>query len=223
VEHKQEQAYQNVALVDGRAKRLEALLRQLIRVFGEFSAIALQLIQRLLRTELEIYALLKKVQNGLTPRPASSVQDSIHFTDALGRTQELPYQWFRHWDVFKSMLKCEFKNLPGEQRVLKRQFHILNTRNPNLFIDEAKWERSTFPGSQTTMSMIMYGILFQAFKTIHIQTIAPGIINPFLKYIVPLPRLSGAIFSSSGHLACFFFPENGKPNHCLIIYSDFAN
>jgi hypothetical protein len=164
VEQKQEQSYQQMVLVDARAERLEALLKQLIRVFGQFSAVALQLIQRLLRTDIEIYAILRQLQSRLPPTPTCSMQDSIHFTDALGRTQQLPYQWFKHWDVFESMLKCEFKNLPGERRVLKRQFRILNTRNPNLFIDEAKWERSIFPGSQITMSMVMYGLLFQAGK-----------------------------------------------------------
>ncbi|KAH8661518.1 hypothetical protein BGZ60DRAFT_517255 [Tricladium varicosporioides] len=164
VERKQEQGYEKMVLIDARAERLEALLKQLIQVLGEFSAITLQLLQRLLRTDLEIYALLRQLRSSLPLRPTCSVQDSIHFTDALGRSQCLPYQWFRHWGIFESMLKCQFKNLPGERRVLNRQFHILNTRNPNFFIDETKWERSIFPGSQITMSMVMYGLLFHAGK-----------------------------------------------------------
>ena len=32
----------------------------------------------------------------------------------LGRKKLLPYDYFCHWDVFDSMLRCEFNDLPGE-------------------------------------------------------------------------------------------------------------
>jgi hypothetical protein len=48
----------------------------------------------------------------------------------------------------------------------------------------------------------------EAFKTIHIQTTAPGIVNSSLLSNVPLPRFCGARFSGT-RLVCFFpFPAH---------------
>lgn len=53
------------------------------------------------------------------------------------------------------MLKCHFRELPGEERVLKGQYHVLNAKREGLVIDKNRWEPSVFPGSQVTMSIIL--------------------------------------------------------------------
>ncbi|KAF4634522.1 hypothetical protein G7Y89_g3576 [Cudoniella acicularis] len=134
--------------VISRVSRIESILRQLLRVFGGFSVTALKLLRSILQTDLEIYALLRQIQNNLPPKPIRAINNSFRFTDALGRAQELEYQWFKHWEVFESMLKCEFKQLPGEQRVLLGHYHILNAKRKSLVISPDEWEQSIFPGSE---------------------------------------------------------------------------
>jgi hypothetical protein len=128
-----------------RVSRIESILRQLLCIFGGFSLAALKLLQSILRTDLEIYALLRQIQNRLPPTPIRAVNSSFVFTDALGRTQEQEYRWFKHWEAFESMLKCEFKRLPGEQRVLLGQYHILNAKHKSSVISPDKWEQPGFP------------------------------------------------------------------------------
>jgi len=82
-------------------------------------------------------------------------QDHIIFMNALGRAQYLPYQQLKEWDVVEAMLKYQFRELPGEQRVLMGQYHVLNARREGLIIDKNRWEQSIFPGSQVTMSIIL--------------------------------------------------------------------
>jgi hypothetical protein len=105
---------QNETLVTSQAistnlTSLEAVVKQLLRVFGLFSIAALKPLQSILKTDLEIYALLRQVRNRIPQEPCSAREDTFGFSDVLGRTQRLQYQWFKHWDVFESMLKCEFK------------------------------------------------------------------------------------------------------------------
>jgi hypothetical protein len=141
--------------------RMESVLRQLVHLFGGFSIAALKLLQSILRTNLEIYALLRQIQSNLPRGPTRAIEDTFRFTDALGRTRELQYQWFKHWEVFESMLKCEFKRLPGVQRVLRGHYHILNAKRKSIIISPDQWEQSVFPGSDISMSIFITGLFFK--------------------------------------------------------------
>jgi hypothetical protein len=110
------------------------------------------------------YALLRQVhllQSSISRDPALAIEDSIHFTDALGRTYHLQYQWFKHWDVFEPLLRCEFKALPGEKRVLSGHYYILNAKRKDMVIKQERWKQSVFPGSHVSMSMIIVGQIFK--------------------------------------------------------------
>ncbi|KAF8858658.1 hypothetical protein BDZ45DRAFT_622010 [Acephala macrosclerotiorum] len=135
--------------------KVEKLLRELLGIFGGFSIPALQLLRRILQTNLKNYAILRQIQCGLSSQPMPTMQDSIHFTDALGRTQKLQYQLVKYWEVFEAMLKCVFEGLPGEHQVLEGQYHVLNARQKGLIIDRNRWERSIFPGSEVSMSIVI--------------------------------------------------------------------
>jgi hypothetical protein len=141
-------------------KRLEKIIQQLLVVFGGFSVAVLKLLRFVLRTDLETYALLREMHCTILRAPVFGNQDSIQFTDALGRTEPLPYQYFRHWDIFEAMLRCQFKQLPGEKLVEQGRYHLLDTKRKDLVIDRSRWERSVFPGTGISMSMIILGMLF---------------------------------------------------------------
>lgn len=133
--------------------RVIATARPLFQAFGEFSIDALNMLRRILQTNLEIYALLLRIQAQISRALSPSTEDCIHFQDALGRVQELPYNWFRHWEIFESMLRCVFKNLPGERHVLRNRYHLLSPGQENRLIYQSSWDRRVFPGADVKMSI----------------------------------------------------------------------
>jgi hypothetical protein len=46
-----------------------------------------------------MYILLKVVHSSILRVPAFQPEDSIQFEDVLGRTNSLPYEYFRHIEV----------------------------------------------------------------------------------------------------------------------------
>jgi hypothetical protein len=83
------------------------------------------------------------------------IADFILFEDALGRIAHLPYLHFRHHAVFMARLRCEFKNVPGEKKVLLEQFRIFSQKHCNNFLTEDNWEHAVEPGSKIAMSILL--------------------------------------------------------------------
>jgi hypothetical protein len=104
--------------------------------------IALPVIQHILRT-LRVLPLLISIP----------ISDSILFEDALGRIVHLPYVHFRHHAVFMARLRCEFKNVPGEQKVLLEQFRIFRRKCFDEFLTKDNWDSAVRPGSKIAMSI----------------------------------------------------------------------
>ena len=135
--------------------KLKMIMEQLVHMFGEFSVETLRTLNQVLRTNLEIYALLRRVQDQLPRGPGPELQDCIHFKDALGRTRNLQYEWFRHWEVFESMLRCDFSSLPGEALVLTGRYHLMRGTQQSRIISKEEWNQAVFPGADLNMSMIV--------------------------------------------------------------------
>ncbi|KAH6680517.1 hypothetical protein B0J14DRAFT_578791 [Halenospora varia] len=141
---------------------LETLVHHLVLSFGNFTHTALEVLKKSLRTDLEIYSMLREVHCAILRQPAVQIGDSISFTDALGRKRILQYEFFQHWEVFESMLRCDFRRKPGEQRVVQGQYHLLkDSRTTDVIINRSEWGNIIFPGAKIGMSMIVNGLLFQ--------------------------------------------------------------
>ena len=134
---------------------LKRILEQLVRVFGEFSVDVLRTLNQIMRTNLEMYALLRSIQNQMPNSPAPELRDCIHFQDALGRTRNLQYEWFQHWEVFESMLRCESHNMPGEELILAGRYHLIGGAQKRRIISKEDWSKAVFPGEDLYMSMII--------------------------------------------------------------------
>ncbi|OAL38172.1 hypothetical protein AYO20_02624 [Fonsecaea nubica] len=93
------------------------VLGQIIDFLGSFRRETKEALQRIIQTNMQIYALLLTSQNSPGHSP-SMLSDAILFEDALGRKVSLPYQWFRHWEAFEGLLRAEFKGIPGEAKVI---------------------------------------------------------------------------------------------------------
>lgn len=59
---------------------------------------------------MEIYRLLRHVQNSIIRPPGLSQADCIRFIDALNREIWLPYYYFRHWEVRNCALVMSVKS-----------------------------------------------------------------------------------------------------------------
>ncbi|KAF1976696.1 hypothetical protein BU23DRAFT_32573 [Bimuria novae-zelandiae CBS 107.79] len=75
-----------------------------------------------------MYHILRAIQDNILRSPAFQPGDSIHFEDVLGRSKILPYEYFRYIEVFNSFLEAQFRGLPGERKVLQRQYLILHAK-----------------------------------------------------------------------------------------------
>ena len=59
------------------------------------------------------------------------------------------------YQIFESLLRHEFRNLPGELNVRQGQFHIVNSNRRSLIIPKDEWERYILPGTNIEMSMVV--------------------------------------------------------------------
>ncbi|KAF8847156.1 hypothetical protein BDZ45DRAFT_733780 [Acephala macrosclerotiorum] len=118
--------------------RLDVLVLKLLHAFGSFSVTTLRLLNAILKTNLEIYALLRQVLDRILKQLFTSIEDCIHFTNALSRKQLLVYDCFKYWDVFESLFRYNFKTLPGELLICDGQFFIPNSRRKGLIIERQR-------------------------------------------------------------------------------------
>ena len=121
-----------------------------------FSEKVLGYLRENMKANFEIYALLLKVQSSMPKQLDNG--DQIHFEDVLGRTKTLPYEYFRHWEVFESMLRCDFRGFPGEAKVLQGQYLLLDSTSQKEQIDRDAWQQRVFPGTRVKMSVLMQNL-----------------------------------------------------------------
>jgi hypothetical protein len=62
--------------------------------------------------------------------------------------------------MFDAFLRKEFEDKPGKDRVLKRQYLLLDGNNENVTIDAQEWPQVVFPGTRIVMSILMERIRF---------------------------------------------------------------
>ena len=132
-----------------------AMGRSVLSTLVPFSEKALEYLRKNMKANIEIYALLLKLQTSIPQGILPSRQDSVHFEDVLGRKKLLPYDYFRHWDVFDSMLRCEFKGLPGEQKVIGGDYVLMDSQVHGVTIGKEAWQRMVFPGTKIKMSSVL--------------------------------------------------------------------
>ena len=126
-------------------KMIRAIGENLLANLIPFSEKVVDYLRRKISLNMEIGALLLKIQASISNRILFPILDALHFEDVLGRTKDLPYTYFRHWDVFESMLRCKFKGLPGELKVLQGDYILVNSTVQGLEVDKGAWERLVFP------------------------------------------------------------------------------
>ena len=120
------------------------------------TTVKLSMLEKLHQTNQRICTLLEQ-QNAQIQRPiAKSIEDSFAFHDVLGREHRLEYRWFQHWEMFAAMLKCVFKDMPGEDYVALDRYFIFDVRAGDRRLHESVWRRTVFPGSRIKMSITIF-------------------------------------------------------------------
>ena len=132
-----------------------SVVEELLLLLGKRTISAAQQFRRLLSKDLQCYRFLIQIQETICRGPAAALTNTFDFEDALGRSMRLDYQYFRHWEVFAALLKCEFRGLPGERHVLDDHFLVMDNRSTNRIIDRNIWDRAIFPRSRIKMSIVL--------------------------------------------------------------------
>ena len=143
--------HQIAAYVD----RIIDILKSLLGAFQIFSAEALQLLKKLLQTNLETNVLLLRLQEQIPQRLKTPTHTLFYFQDVLGREHELPYDWFKHWDIFAAMLKHTFIGLRGEWYISQNQYYLRKSDRDHRRIGPDTWDTSVFPGTKVQMSILV--------------------------------------------------------------------
>jgi hypothetical protein len=56
-------------------------------------------LRSILQSNMRMYSILLQIQDSVAARPTLRLDSNIKFEDALGVVRDLPYEWFRHWEV----------------------------------------------------------------------------------------------------------------------------
>ena len=87
--------------------------------------------------------------------PTLLLETNINLEDALGRMLSLPFEHFRYWSVLEARLREAFSGLPGEDKVLRMQYHIVNLQNHGCSVlTKRVWSKAVTPGARLAMSIL---------------------------------------------------------------------
>lgn len=75
---------------------LHTVGKQILDFLGSFSSDFRDMLRKITQTDIRVYQLLLKIQQDIAANPMNLLNSNIHFEDALGRSRELPYQYFCH-------------------------------------------------------------------------------------------------------------------------------
>jgi hypothetical protein len=128
---------------------------QLLQLMAALPQQVRDTLEPIVKTNLEMYAMLRSIQNSLLRSPTFNPADTFQFEDVLGRSKNLPYEYFRHIDVFRAFLQTEFRGFPGEQQVFDKQYSIMDTRGQQTQVNEEDWAVTVFPGATLVMSVLV--------------------------------------------------------------------
>ena len=75
--------------------------QQIIVFISTFPLEMHDIIQKILRSNWQIYHILLSIQQSPTQSPTQLLDSNIQLEDAMGELLSLPYVYFRHWEVCK--------------------------------------------------------------------------------------------------------------------------
>lgn len=94
------------------------------------------------------------------PRTVSLLlSDNVLLYDALGREFSLNISLFRDWPVLLEMLKSQFVECPGLEKVKSGHFIITDVSQPQLVVGRRTWSSQNLRRKKFKMSMVMFHLV----------------------------------------------------------------
>ncbi|KAG4429756.1 hypothetical protein IFR05_014760 [Cadophora sp. M221] len=129
------------------------LKNQASTIYLIIATVLSRLLGNLLLIAPQLALLLRMTGDTIIRAPNRLLSTNILFEDCLGQIRSLDFAFFKHWDVFQSMIQSEFKNKPGASLVMQKLYQIVNSDGQ--LVTKDNWENIVLPGSTVAMSMIM--------------------------------------------------------------------
>ncbi|KAL9620134.1 MAG: hypothetical protein Q9160_005340 [Pyrenula sp. 1 TL-2023] len=171
---------------------------------------------------MEMYMLLRRILESTPMQPSGLLADDIKFMDVLQREWRLPYAIFCDYEIFERMLQCKFKGFPGESKVEKGNYFIMNAKPPYQVIRRQEWGRQVFPGSSIDMSMLLLALRSKSDRCPQPNCCGIGALDVRSKMFVCstcqlqyFPMMSGSSTEAPGplsdHVTHLLTPETSRP------------
>jgi hypothetical protein len=126
---------------------------QLVHMIHHLPHQVCETLRQIVRSNLEIYSMLQVIHARIPRSPTYDQVDLFQFEDVLGRTTRLPYTDFGNKKTFNAFLRARFEGVPGEMRVSRGQYLILDANSEKEIISDEEWPRRVFPNSRLVMSI----------------------------------------------------------------------
>ncbi|KAF1975820.1 hypothetical protein BU23DRAFT_457585, partial [Bimuria novae-zelandiae CBS 107.79] len=134
---------------------------QILSILRSFPQELQALLQNLVRTNIQMYAVLLEVHRKICASPTLTLDSNIRVEDAFGQVRSLPYERFRHWEPFEGLLRAEFKNRPGAERVERGDFRLVHAKRPRISIDKDAWSSTITAGADLVILMLLTDLASQ--------------------------------------------------------------
>lgn len=82
------------------------------------------------------------------------IQEPLILTDALGRVAPVHLELINSWEVLDSVLSARFRNIPGEQKVSRKEYALQDRNSSRDIKRTTRFEACFFPGRKVDMSMV---------------------------------------------------------------------
>lgn len=87
------------ASLQGSFMGLRSMCLEMLAILQKLPTDLLAIIREIQSSNVQIYALLLKIASSVPASPTWLLSSNIRFEDALGVIWELPYEYFKHWEV----------------------------------------------------------------------------------------------------------------------------
>jgi hypothetical protein len=129
------------------------LVAQFVHMFYYMFRQVRGILEQIVRSNLKIYSTVRAIHARILRSPTWDQPDLFRFEDVLGRSYSLPYEYFCRKQIFDAFLPTRFEGVPGEMRVSRGQYLILDANSEQEIISDEEWSRRVFPNSQLVMSI----------------------------------------------------------------------
>lgn len=111
------------------------------------------ILEQIVRQNPEIHTMIREMHSKMMHTPVYDPADTFSFDDALGRTRNLPYEFFRHTHIFKSFLRVEFRGSTGELKVRYDRVLVCDAVTEKVMDHNQNRGSVVFSGSRLVMSV----------------------------------------------------------------------